>query len=422
MPLALTRCSVLALALAWPLALAHAQEAAPAASDLTRIEGELGTSTARQAELVKQMEAALAEQEALSARLVAMAADTSTQEQALARTEKRMDKLQKELSAVQLALASQQDVLSDILAGLQQLEQNPPPALVVEPHDVLAALRSAMLFGAVVPELRSKAEGLERQLTELAQLKSRLSDEARQKADALTALDVSRAGMLKLIEEKKALAATSQQDLAAEQKRGATLADQARTVKQLLARLEEDRLAREAAASAAAKAEADARAEAERRRREALATPAMPFAMTRGKLAYPAQGTLVKTYGEESGLGAKLDGIAIATAADAQVITPADGKVEFAGPFRSYGQLVIINAGDGYLMLLAGLGQILATPGQAVKAGEPVGLMGKVFSGMAIANGLTQQKTPVLYVEFRKNGDPVDPAPWWAGNRQEAMR
>jgi septal ring factor EnvC (AmiA/AmiB activator) len=64
--------------------------------------------------------------------------------------------------------------------------------------------------------------------------------------------------------------------------------------------------------------------------------------------------------------------------------------------------------------------QILAEPGQVIRAGEPVGIMGEKPAPLAVASGLTSQSTPVLYIEFRKNGNPVDPSPWWAANRQEA--
>lgn len=418
MPSRLARLSLLALLAVPCVAGAQAEDVPPAPADLTQIETELGDSTSRQINLAATIEAGLKEQDLLSNRLVAIAETVASQEQALAKAERRIKKLQSQMAVINLDLAAKQDVLSEILAGLQQLEQNPPPALVVAPHDVLDALRSAMMFGAVVPELRGKAEALEQQLSDLQSLKTRLSDEARDRAAALASLDTTRADMLKLIEEKKTLVQASNLDLEQERKRAAELADKAKTVKQLLASLEEERLKQAARDDAATKA----RLEAERRQKQAQAAPRIAFSLAKGQVSYPTQGSIIKHFGDDSGLGSALDGIVISTAANAQVIAPADGTVEYAGKFRSYGQLVILNAGEGYLVLLAGLGQILATPGQSVKAGEPVGLMGQESSAMAIANGLTQQTTPVLYVEFRKNGDPVDPTPWWNGNRQEAMR
>jgi murein hydrolase activator len=110
----------------------------------------------------------------------------------------------------------------------------------------------------------------------------------------------------------------------------------------------------------------------------------------------------------------------IATAPSVTITSPAAGLVEFSGPFRSYGEMVIINPGKDYLILLAGLGRVSVSPGQAVKAGEPVASMGEKPVAMALSKDLTLATTPMLYVEFRKNGEPVDPTPWWAGPAPDA--
>jgi len=104
------------------------------------------------------------------------------------------------------------------------------------------------------------------------------------------------------------------------------------------------------------------------------------------------------------------------------VTAPADGKVEFAGPFRSYGQLLILDAGEGYLVLMAGMKEISADIGQTVRAGEPVGIMGKGPSSVTLLGDQIQEARPVLYVEFRKNGEAVDSAPWWIGGTKEAFK
>ena len=342
----------------------------------------------------------------------------ATQEQALVEIEARLKVLKAKTAKLNLELADNQDVLSEVLAGLQRLEQNPPPAIVVQPGDVLQALRSAMMFGAVVPELRGAAETLQAQLVELESLQSQMAEQAIGKQQALAALATSRLDIKQLILAKKSLALSSNKGLEAEKKRAVELAEKAKTLKQLLASLAAERSKAAAEQTAVTKA----RLEAERRQQEKAAAPAMAFSLAQGQLAYPAQGQILKTFGADNGLGDRLDGIVIATSSTAQVTSPIDGRIEFAGKFRSYGQLLIVNAGEGYLVLLAGMEQILPAAGQSVKAGEPVGVMGQKPAGLAVANGLTNQSTPVLYVEFRKNGDPVDPTPWWAGNRQEATR
>ena len=148
--------------------------------------------------------------------------------------------------------------------------------------------------------------------------------------------------------------------------------------------------------------------------------PAVAFASLRGHVPIPVNGVKIKDYGAPDGLGGAEKGLSIATRAGAQVTAPSDGWVVYAGPFRSYGQLLILNAGGGYHILLAGMERISVDLGQFVLAGEPVAVMG---SGSHIASILaTGSSQPVLYVEFRKDGIPVDPGPWWASGEGEKVR
>jgi murein hydrolase activator len=148
--------------------------------------------------------------------------------------------------------------------------------------------------------------------------------------------------------------------------------------------------------------------------------PSTPFDQMKGALALPASGKRVIGYGERTEVGATSKGIVIETRASAQITSPSDGWIVYAGEFRSYGQLLIINAGGGYHMVLAGLTRIDVSVGQFVLAGEPVGAMGTSGPGpetrqsARAAAGKSQDALPVLYVEFRKDGRPFDPTPWWA--------
>ncbi len=146
----------------------------------------------------------------------------------------------------------------------------------------------------------------------------------------------------------------------------------------------------------------------------------MAFADTRGLLPRPVNGAEVKGFGEDDGLGGTTAGIQIATRGGAGVSSPSDGWVVYAGPFRSYGQLLIINAGGGYHVLLAGMERINVELGQFVLAGEPVGVMGNRQLASVGAEGTGAQQ-PLLYVEFRKDGTSIDPAPWWARSSDEKV-
>jgi murein hydrolase activator len=410
--------TLLAVLAAVDVALAEGDES----HSLQAVEQDLALSRDKQLQLEASAKEAVLAQDQLSDQLVDLAAIAKTQERDLAKVEKQLRKLKNDIAERNLDLASQQDVIAEVLAGLQRLEHNPPPALVVAPDDVLSALRSAMMFGAVLPELKQKAAVLHDKLSALKVLQDDLNTQQKSHADTLAGLDLSRDEIKRLIADKQAAAELASQDLALEKKRTEELAEKATTLKQLLAALEEQRKVAEAKASA----ETKARLEAERLLKEKQNQPLMAFSKSQGQLNFPVQGQLTKVFGLDTGFGSTLDGIVIATEKQAQVTAPVGGTIEFAGKFRSFGHMVIINPGEGYLVLLAGLTQVTAAHGQSVKAGEPLGEMGDKPSKMAQTGGLTKDltnaTTPMLYVEFRHNGDPVDPAPWWINTRQEAMR
>ena len=276
-----------------------------------------------------------------------------------------------------------------------------------------------MVFGAIVPELRHMAQKLHDQLAELKTLRETLDIEIKQHDEALTSAECIPHRNQCPDRRKESIGFVLAAGTGVRtQTRGGT----GRQSDEPESSFWQDLAAEKARAEARLTAEAKARAEAEKRLQEASLQPEMAFSKAKGQIKYPADGKIVGTFHQDSSIGGRLDGIVIATAKQAQVISPVTGKVEFSGKFRSYGQLTIINPGEGYLVLLAGMDQVVATHGQSVKAGEPVGTMGEKPGQIATSNGFSNLTTPVLYVEFRKNGDPVDPTPWWIGIRQEAMR
>ena len=146
--------------------------------------------------------------------------------------------------------------------------------------------------------------------------------------------------------------------------------------------------------------------------------PAIPFHQARAKLPLPAQGRRVLAFGEKTQFGGESKGIVLETRHGAQITSPCDGWVVYAGEFRSYGKLLIINAGGGYHVLLAGLSRIDAQPGQFVLAAEPIGTVSGSASNPSDG---PKESSPVLYVEFRKDGRPIDPDPWWVAGHQKVQ-
>ena len=156
--------------------------------------------------------------------------------------------------------------------------------------------------------------------------------------------------------------------------------------------------------------------------------PAIAFHQAKGKLPMPAQGRRVLGFGDKTQYGGTSKGLVLETRFGARVTSPCDGWVVYAGEFRSYGQLLIINAGAGYHVLVAGMSQMDVGPGQFVLAAEPIGTMSGAPRTAQLATektgmGLTapQSSAPVLYIEFRKDGQPIDSGPWWVASHQKVL-
>ncbi|MFO1032550.1 MAG: peptidoglycan DD-metalloendopeptidase family protein [Hyphomicrobiales bacterium] len=398
--------------------LAHAEEGNPA-SDLQAVESDLAASTARQVDMAKALTAALAAQEETSSALVELSARATQQEKAVASANNKLTRLERDNAKALLALAEKREGLSRLLAGLQRMETDPPPPLAVSPQDSLTALRSGLTLSQVVPSLERQTGELRDALKDVEALRLALATQKHEAAAALDSLNETRRQMAALLDTRTAAADAAASALGEEKDRSQTLANKARSLKDLLAQIESDKAAEAARRAAEAEAAEQARLAA------ANARPPVVLAESKGLLAYPAEGSILRDYpatkgGEEA--PPATPGVFLATTGKAQVLAPADAKVEFAGEFHNFGTLVILDAGQGYLILLAGLGETAVQQGQSVKAGEPVGFMGENPGNMLLADDLKADGHPVLYVEFRHGNVAVDPSPWWKDRRKEAMR
>jgi septal ring factor EnvC (AmiA/AmiB activator) len=254
------------------------------------------------------------------------------------------------------------------------------------------------------------------ELDRLKLLEARITERKAAVADEISRLEAARKDLDGLVARKKDLVARGSADLENERQRIAALGEKAKSLKQLLASVAEERKRAEAERSARAEAE-----EKERQRQEEMQRrPRMEFAEAKGKLPFPAQGQIMRRYGEKDGLGVEAQGLMIATRKGAQVTTPADGKVEFAGPFRSYGQVLILNPGGGFRVLLAGMKNVTPAVGEFLRAGEPVGEMGDGPASVTLFGEVVQDGRPVLYIEFRNSSEAIDSGPWWIGGLKEA--
>lgn len=427
---------------AWP-SLAAAQAAAttetlatatPSADDIAQRAQELEAARARQkaaAELQDKLKAEIAaigqDRGKLNQELIDIAAKVRNVESRIADAESRLGDLDTRERAMRGSLQSRRAEIVEVLAALQRAGRRAPPALLVSPEDALQSLRTAIMLGAVVPEMRARSVKLVADLSELVALRNAIATERDQLAADRDGLRVDQTRLASLIDERQKQQSAAEQNMQAEAARALELSRKVDDLQSLIAKMEQD-LQSAAKAAAAAKVATERAAAAAASGKPNLAalkdpgrlSPAIAFASAKGLLALPVNGTRIRDFGGSNGAGGTEKGISLATRPGAQVTTPCDGWVVYAGPFRSYGQLLILNAGGGYHVLIAGMERISVNIGQFVLTGEPIATMG---TASRIASILaTSVSRPVLYVEFRKDGTPIDPGPWWAANEGEKVR
>jgi septal ring factor EnvC (AmiA/AmiB activator) len=377
-----------------------------------RLDADMKGSAAEQARLAEEIAAVRGDRAKLTSALIDTAVRVRDVEEKLDASEQRLVSLGREEADIRESLDSRRDVLAQVLGGLARLGRSPPPALLVRPDDALQSVRSAMLLGAVLPELKAETELLSGELAGLERVRRETAQERDALAELKGSLAEERRRTAALIAERQHSLEAGEAALSSEQIRAAALAAEASNVRELLSRMETE--------ISAARQAAQAAKSAENKPNQGRLSPGIAFIEAKGMLPLPAGGAVLKQYGTEDGYGGAEKGVSFGTRVEAQVAAPSDGWVVYAGPFRSYGQLLIINAGGGYHILLAGMDKITVELGQFVLSGEPVAVMGhgpQLVSSVSL--GTAQ---PILYVEFRKDGNSIDPTPWWATSESEKVR
>jgi septal ring factor EnvC (AmiA/AmiB activator) len=396
--------------------------------ELAAIRAEQKRTTENEARLRAEIEAIGSDRRKLNTDLIGTASRLREVETRLSATETRVAPLEDQEQALRRSLNERRGTISEILAALQRMGRRPPPALLVSPEDAAQALRSAIVLGAFVPDLRDRAERLTADLGALQTLRRDIAAERSKLAADLKTLSDDQQRMVLLVAERQKQQAESEKALELSRVQAGTLARQAESLTDLVARLEQGL---DNAARAARKVPDPDHKGATRPALAALSdpgrmAPAVAFGSTRAALPMPVNGVKIRDFGAADGLGGTERGISVATRPGAQVTSPCDGWVVYAGPFRSYGQLLILNAGGGYHVVLAGMDRISVEIGQFILTGEPVAVMGSGTTQVATTSSLDARQLgtsqPVLYVEFRKDGTPVDSGPWWVKKESEKVR
>ena len=359
------------------------------AEQLKALTTKLQEQTPQVAEAKRRSDALSAEAAALRKKLIATAAEISRLEREREEQTDRIAELAAEDARLSEGFAKDRVAVTRLLAVLQRLQHDMPPALALKAGDALSAARGSMVIGASLPPVYARAASLSRRLESLAATRKELEEKRTQAAATEKSLSAARAELAVLLAAKEREAEDAAGTYGTLQRELATIAAEAADFRALLARIA--RL-RRAGSGESGVVVVESRGQSR----------GLP--LSKGSLLTPVVGTLLPP-GSGSGPGSSF-----ATLPRAQVIAPADSKVLFAGPYHKSGQVLILEIATGYDLVLAGLGQVTVRPNDELLAGEPVGTMPETAGDGR------------LYFELRRDGKGLDPAPWLSLDLRKAKR
>jgi septal ring factor EnvC (AmiA/AmiB activator) len=374
--------------------------------DLKRAEKARDDALARLKALEARSAAAARDASSIDNDLVAAATDSTRHEEAAYAAEEQLMILADETDTARARLTADTSALDDLLAALMTFGSRRPPALAASPEDASAAVRAAILMSDAAPALSRRAADLKSQIDNLNTLAAQTRAEQQTLSTATSALAARRDEIAALAAEKRISYASLAVETAAARADTARLASEAETLRDLL-----DSLAKVAPTAPSTKPGQKPSATKPTGTKPAATAPATkppsgkPAATASAKPPagaplQPAVGTRLHRFGQTIE-GARQEGLTLTTRAAAQVVAPLDARVQYAGVFRTYGLMAILDVGGDVLVIVSGLDALYPEAGQWVLAGEPIGRM-------------ADRKTPYpeLYLEVRRKGEPIDPEKW----------
>jgi murein hydrolase activator len=381
---------------------------------LEAVEQNAAESRAQRDNLAQTAAALAAEIEGLRQQSVSVADAMQRHEAALTMLEAQLKSLAAEAAAKTAALNREEMKRNGLLMALVALAHHPPETLALTAPDPVAAERSALVLGYAVPPLDHAAHRLGAELQQLVALRRAIAEaQVRHHAeqDLLTSQQLRLADLIARKSElqRQAQIGTEQRD-----EKLVALAAEAASLKDLIERLDAAKRGDDGGQETSAKGVANLEPKPTPVAAPATvpAEPAKPaklksFLYAPGNYLAPASGRLVESFGQPNDVGLTSQGLAYETRSGGQVVAPYDGRVLFAGPFRGYGQILIIEHDGGYDSLIAGLERLDVSVGQWLITGEPVGTMPK------------GEEKPRLYLELRHDGQPINPLPWLATSNEK---
>lgn len=442
---------VLLSVLAVPGASARAQTTEDPTAELRRIETALEGEKKAGSRLDRLAGALAAEIDRLRERMAVAAMRAQRTETDMVDTEQTLDTLRQEAKDKRARLLERRQELSQLTGALQRLARHPPETLLLVGRAPIDTVHTGILLEAAIPRINGNAKDLKRDLDTLATLEADIRAQRDRLDIAAQDLEAERAQLAALAEEKAELLAGTRNRASSAAEEIRELSESARSLRELIDKLQAREVTaaeeqRKLSALVTPKRRPTRPAPTEQDNgqppplaaqedtplaptsqpsasQQTAALPAAPSLMSaRGHLFAPVAGTVIQRFGKGKAGSLTKQGLLLRTRAGALVIAPHDGIVLYAGPFEGFGRILIIEHGDGYHTLLAGLARVDLSVGTRVLAGEPVGAMAADRAGSRVGSedNASGNDAPQLYLELRHNGDPIDPLPWFAGLTEKA--
>lgn len=297
-------------------------------------------------------------------------------------------------AALKQVFEARSEQVSRLLGMLQVMEMSPAPLLLLHPAGPVGTARSGMILSELTPGIQAEAEQLRQQLEEMTLLRALQEGSAQTLRDGLAGVQSARTQLGRALSDRTDLPRRFSADAEA---MGALLAG-SETLQAFATGLTE--------------------------LPEGQQPVQLPdFTEAKGDLLLPVAGTLLRGFGEADAAGIERPGLLVATRPQALVTAPWAATIRYRGPLLDYGNVIILEPHQDYLLVFAGLGSVYGETGEIIEGGAPLGLMPGVAGEagailQATSNGAGAEQSESLYIELRQGTDPVDPTDWFTLNKE----
>lgn len=362
-------------------------------ADLHAAQKQSASALARSVQLEKQAAKARDEAEKLKLQSISLAARIQSAEADIQGAEAKLAAVNRQRESQQRKLARQQKPLMELTALLQQLSRRPPTTLLAQPGSLDELVHARIMIETVMPVVEEKSALVRQELVALRGLLAQQKHVIQSLEAAHHKLAEQRAALSKLEQDGRARSLQLAHSARLENDRAIGLGEKARDITTLIAALEVDSQTRSELMQLPGPLARPSRPDD-----PITATPppaqSVTDAMSQGAYHMPVMGRIVTGFSELDDSGIRSRGLRIATAAGAQVVAPAAGRVSYAGDYRGYGKILIMDHGGGWTSLMAGMIALSAAVGDELDGGIAIGRAGAAGQD--------------IIVELRRNGTPID--------------